>query len=192
MLSGKIHFTCTHRSTSCESLPRHFFVSAFRIDQGCKTRVPVTFQGWDADVRMLLPLYVQESFPFLLTRKSAIHRDVIAEVTDNLIHAKGFKASSKSLQQAHRQKFHSAELNYYNMLLWRRAEQLDSGTEDGFGSFEDVKGQPYKCTGHKGIAPRFIPNGLLYCGRWQVVQYKQMDLELMGCSSNIKKQKQHN
>ncbi|CAN0078702.1 unnamed protein product, partial [Pylaiella littoralis] len=67
--------------------------------KSCKTRVPVTFQGWDANVRILLPLYVQESFPFLLTRKSAVHRDVMAEVTDNLMHAKGFKASSKALQQ---------------------------------------------------------------------------------------------
>lgn len=126
--------SCAHsQSLSCVYV-------RFRNDQKCKTRVPETFQGWDPEVRKLLPLYVQESFPFVLTRKSAIHRDVIADVADNLMHAKGFKASSEALEQAHRHKFHSAELKYYNMLLWRRAEQLDSGAEDGFGSFQDAKG----------------------------------------------------
>ena len=89
----------------------------------------MTFQGWDADVLALLPLYVQESFPCFLTRKSAIHRDVVAEVADNLMHAKGFSASSEALQQAHLYRFHSMELKYYSMLLWaqRRAAGCRSG-----------------------------------------------------------------
>lgn len=111
------------------------------VDQNCKTRVPETFQSWDPKVLEQLPLFVRESFPFFLTRKSAIHLDVIAEITDNLMHAKGFAASYGALLQAHLKKFHDAELKYYNMLLWRKENQLVEAREErGFGSFEDPDG----------------------------------------------------
>ncbi|CAM9602160.1 unnamed protein product, partial [Hapterophycus canaliculatus] len=129
------------RNSCCDLLGKFYRCNGCAERNKSKPKaIPETFQGWDPEVRKLLPPYVQESFPFVLTRKSAIHRDVIADVADNLMHAKGFKASSEALEQAHRHRFHSAELKYYNMLLWRRAEQLDSGADDGFGSFEDAKG----------------------------------------------------
>lgn len=77
----------------------------FSVVQSCSTRVPGYFQSWNPDVVAQLPLFVQESFPFFLTRKSAIHNDVIAEISDNLVHAKGFAASREALAQAHMKKF---------------------------------------------------------------------------------------
>lgn len=141
----------------------------------------MTFQGWDADVRILLPLYVQESFPFLLTRKSAIHRDVMAEVTDNLMHAKGFKASSKALQQAHRREFHAAELKYYNMLLWRRAEQLGSGAEGGFGSFEDVDG-------YNGSFPSAHYLSTVWSKQMQQTNVAKLDKHVKGMHGEVRRE----
>lgn len=140
----------------------------------------MTFQGWDADVRILLPLYVQESFPFLLTRKSAIHRDVMAEVADNLMHAKGFKASSKALQQAHRQAFHAAELKYYNMLLWRKAEQLGSGAEVGFGSFEDVDG-------YNGFFPSARYLSTVWSRQMQQTSAAKLDKHVKGVPGEVRR-----
>lgn len=86
-----------------------------------------------------LPLFVREIFPCVLTRKSAVHLDVMEEVTDNLVHAKGFAASRAALEQAHRKEFHAKELKYYNMLLWRKQNLLlrSATTDRPFGSFDD-------------------------------------------------------
>eukprot|EP00904_Undaria_pinnatifida_P000542 jgi/Undpi1/10489/HiC_scaffold_29.g12939.m1 len=56
--------------------------------------------------------------------KSAVHADVLEEITDNLVHTKGFAASRAALEQAHLKKFHARELKYYNMLLWRKQNVL--------------------------------------------------------------------
>ena len=78
---------------------------------------------------------------FFLTRKSAIHRDLIAEVSDNVVHAKSFAASAEALAQAHLKRFHDTELRYYNMLLWSRKTALSQATtESGFGCFDDPDG----------------------------------------------------
>ena len=88
-----------------------------------------------------LPLFVQDSFPFFLTRKSGIHRDLIAEVSDNVVHAKSIAASAEALAQAHLKRFHDAELRYYNMLLWSRKTALSQATtESGFGCFDHPDG----------------------------------------------------
>ena len=78
----------------------------------------------------------------MLTRKSAIHLDVLQELTDNLIHGKGFAASRAALEQAHLKEFHARELNYYNMLLWRKQNVLLESvtTMRDFGSFGDPDG----------------------------------------------------
>ena len=100
-----------------------------------------SFQSWDAGVLSQLPLFVQEKFPFVLSRKSAIHVDVLLELSDNLVHSKGFAASSEALAQAHLKKFHDAELKYYNMALWRRQSALGSvATESRFGTFDAPDG----------------------------------------------------
>lgn len=108
---------------------------------GCKTRVAESFEVWDAGVLPQLPLFVQDSLPFLLTRKSAIHRDLIAEGSDNVVDSKSIAASAEALAQAHLKYFHDAELRYYNMLLWSRKTALSQATtESGFGCFDDSGG----------------------------------------------------
>lgn len=102
--------------------------------------VPESFSSWDAGVLEQLPLYVQESFPFVLTRKSAIHEDVVAEITDNLLHGKGFAASRAALEQAHLKEFHAKELKYYSMLVWRKQNVLLHTEAKDFGSFGDRDG----------------------------------------------------
>ena len=104
--------------------------------------VPESFSSWDAGVLSQLPLLVRESFPFVLTQKSAIHADVLEEITDNLVHAKGFPASRAALEQAHLKDFHARELKYYNMLLWRKQNGLlqPITAVSDFGSFGDPDG----------------------------------------------------
>lgn len=92
--------------------PSLFFACAHQDE-----KVLESFSSWDADVLELLPLFVRESFPFVLTRKSGMHLDVLEEITDNLLHAKGFAACRAALEQAHQKEFHARELKYYNMLM---------------------------------------------------------------------------
>lgn len=105
-------------------------------------KVPENFRSWDVGVMAQLPLFVQESFRFILTHKSAVHLDVMEELTDNLVHAKGFAASRAALEQAHRKEVHARELRYYSMLVWRKQNLLlqSAATERPFGSFDDPDG----------------------------------------------------
>ena len=60
-----------------------------------------------------LPFFVQDLFlPLFLTRKSAVHRDVIAEVHGNVVYATGFAASTDAFAQAHPKVVHDVELKY--------------------------------------------------------------------------------
>eukprot|EP00904_Undaria_pinnatifida_P012833 jgi/Undpi1/8680/HiC_scaffold_25.g11145.m1 len=99
---------------------------------GCKSNnkgkekgstISESFSSWDAGVLSQLPLFVRESFPFVLIRKSAIHADVLEEITDNLVHAKGFTASRAASEQAHLKEFHARELKY-DTILWRKQNVL--------------------------------------------------------------------
>ena len=104
--------------------------------------VPEKLSGWDVGGLSQLPLFVRESFPFVLTRKSAIHADVLEDITDNLVHAKGFAESRAALKQAHLKNFHARKLTYYKMLHWREQNVLlqpITAVRD-FGSFGDHDG----------------------------------------------------
>lgn len=70
-----------------------------------------------------------------------MHRDVVHELSDNLVHGKGLSASSEALAQAHLKRFHDCELRYYNMRLWERGTVFSMhGPEKGFGVFADPNG----------------------------------------------------
>ncbi len=69
---------------------------------------------------------------------------MLLELSDNLVHLKGFAASSETLQQAHLKKYHDAEVKYYSMALWRRQPALAPvTTERKFGTLDDPDG--YNC-----------------------------------------------
>lgn len=128
-------------------------------------------------------MYVQESFPFCLTRKSAIHRDVIAEwtdnLTDNLMHVKGFAASSGALKQAHLKNFHDAELKYYGMLLWRSEQQLDSGAELTFRAFKDSDG-------YNGFYPTAHYLSTVWCEWMQKSPVSKLDRFVQGSEGEVR------
>ena len=71
-----------------------------------------------------LPFFVQELFHSLLTRKSAVHRDVISDVHANVVYAMGFAASTDTLAQEHPRMFHDAEVIYYNRILRARDRRV--------------------------------------------------------------------
>ena len=41
------------------------------------------------------PFFVQDLFPFLLTRTSAVHRDVVSEVYANVVYAMDFNSVNR-------------------------------------------------------------------------------------------------
>ena len=94
-----------------------------------------------------LPLCLQESFPFLLTKRSAIDLAIVREMRDDLVHSKGFKATAEALRQSHLQAYHQSHVKYLNqVLLWndfyktvdRREAPVKEALE--FGAFDDPNG----------------------------------------------------
>ena len=80
--------------------------------------VSETFRSWDAGVLEKLPLFFQESFPFLLTKRSAIDLGIVREMRDDLINSKGFKVTTEALRQSHLQVYHQSPMKYLNQVLW--------------------------------------------------------------------------
>ena len=143
--------------------------------------VPASFSSWDAGVLSQLPLFVRESFPFVLTRKSAIHVDVLEEITDNLVHAKGFAASRAALEQAHLKEFHAKELKYYNMLLWRKQNVLlqpVTAVRD-FGSFGDPDG-------YNGFVPSEHYLSSVWCDVMQKRPVAKLDKLVQGVEGEVR------
>ena len=143
--------------------------------------VPESFSSWDAGVLSQLPLFVRESFPFVLTRKSAIHVDVLEEITDNLVHAKGFAASRAALEQAHLKEFHAKELKYYNMLLWRKQNVLlqPVTTVRDFGSFRDPDG-------YNGFVPSEHYLSSVWCDVMQKRPVAKLDKLVQGVEGEVR------
>ncbi|CAN0044641.1 unnamed protein product, partial [Hapterophycus canaliculatus] len=125
-----------------------------------------------------LPLFVRESFPFVLSHKAAIHRDVVEELTDNLVHAKGFSAPRAALEQAHHRTFHAKDLKYCTILLWRRQivfRRLATHTaERAVGSFDDPEG-------YNGFVPSEHYLSSMWsessCSREDVIQQRQQQVD---------------
>ena len=87
-----------------------------------------TFRGWDAGVLEQLPLFLQESFPFLLTKRSAIDLAIVREMRDDLVHSKGFKATAEALRQS-LQAYHQSHMKYINQVLWNDFYKTADGRE---------------------------------------------------------------
>ena len=104
------------------------------------------FRGWDAGVLEQLPLFLQESFPFLLTKRSAIDLAIVREMRDDLVHSKGFKATAEALRQSHLQAYHQSHMKYLNQVQWndynKTADGREAPAKDAleFGAFDDPNG----------------------------------------------------
>lgn len=99
-------------------------------------KVSESFRGCDAGVLAELPLFLQASFPFLLTS------NVVNELTSNVVHSKTFTASAEALRQAHLTRYHDCELKYYNKVLWDKQTPSvsEAQTIEEFSDFGDPQG----------------------------------------------------
>ncbi|CAM9515444.1 unnamed protein product, partial [Sphacelaria rigidula] len=80
-----------------------------------------SFRTWDPAVLTQLPMYVQESFPFILTKKSAVHKDIVNDLRDDVVRGgKSYRACSDGIGQMHLVRYHGQEMKYYSKLLWDR------------------------------------------------------------------------
>ena len=91
--------------------------------------MPETFRGWDAGVLEQLPLFLQKSFRFPLTRRSAIYLAIVREMRDDLVHSKGFKTTAEALRQSHLQAYHQSHMKYLNQVLRNDFSKTADGRE---------------------------------------------------------------
>ena len=109
-------------------------------------RVSETFRGWDAGVLEQRSLFLQESFPFLLTKRSEIDLAIVHEMRDDLVHSKGSKATAKALWQSHLQAYHQSHMKYLNQVLrndfYKTADGREAPAKDALelGTFDDPSG----------------------------------------------------
>ena len=93
-----------------------------------------------------LPLFLQESFRFLLTKRSAIDLATVREMRDDLVHSKGVNATAEALRQSHLQAYHQSHMKYLNQVLWNdfyiTADEIKAPVKDAleFGAFDDPNG----------------------------------------------------
>ena len=61
-----------------------------------KERTTLTFNSWDADVLARMDDFVSLEFPFILTKKAAMCKNLVNRLSDDLLEGKGFAATAKS------------------------------------------------------------------------------------------------
>ena len=126
LLFGAEATDCAHKRFSYNKLPMSpprvyrlsFLVLA--ISRTVRHRMQSRSKDGMRGVLSPLPFPSRTFFLFFLTRNSAVHRGVMAEVYRNVVCAMGFDASTDALPQAHPKMFHDAELKHYNTVLWAR------------------------------------------------------------------------
>lgn len=108
-----------------------------------------------------------------------MHLDVLEEITDNLVHAKGFTASRAALEQAHQKEFHARELKYYSMLVWRKQNALLQTTVRDFGSFDDPDG-------YNGFVPSIHFLSSVWCDAMQNRPVAKLDKLVRGVEGEVR------
>ena len=93
----------------------------FAISRPARHELRSRYKDEMREVLSQFPFFVQELFPFLLTRTSAVHRDVISEVYAKVVYAMG---STDAFAQAYPRMFHDLEVIYYNRILRVRGRSL--------------------------------------------------------------------
>ncbi|CAN0486499.1 unnamed protein product, partial [Laminaria digitata] len=115
--------------------------------KGKEERTTVSFNPWDADVLARMDDFVSMEFPFVLTKKAAICKNLVQRLSDDLLEGKGFAATSKSLEKAYSATY-VKHLRLYVSLVDRRKAQLkgvygkdaDVGKIPMFGRVGDPEG----------------------------------------------------
>ncbi|CAM9371057.1 unnamed protein product, partial [Chrysoparadoxa australica] len=87
------------------------------------------------------PDYVQEQFPFILTKRNGLHKDVAHMLTTCLMHGQGFKAMEAQLRESALLQYHKLQKQYYS--LAERHLQLQPPAK--FSPFEDTGGFAGAC-----------------------------------------------
>ena len=148
-------------------------------------RVSETFRGWDAGVLEQLPLFLQESFSFLLTKRSAIDLAIIRKMRDDLVYSKGFKATAEALRQSHLQAYHQSHMKYLNQVLWndfyKTADGREAPAKDAleFGAFDAPNG-------YDGFTPSAHYLRTVWDESQQVRYVARLDKFVSGAEGNVR------
>lgn len=91
--------------------------------------------------------HVANEFPFVLTKKSGLAKSIVSRMADDLLHGKGFSATSKFLKQAYMNTYMKLLRGYVSLVNRRNANvQGMMGGQEGerempvFGDFGDRHG----------------------------------------------------
>ena len=110
-------------------------------------RTTVTFNAWDAGVLARMDDFVSMEFPFVLTKKAAISKNLVHRLSDDLLEGKGFAATSKSLDKAYSATYVKHFRSYVSLVDCRQAQlkgiygqDTDVGDIPMFGPVGDPSG----------------------------------------------------
>lgn len=86
-------------------------------------RTTVTFNVWDDGILARMDDFVSLEFPFILTKKAALCKNLVHRLSDDLLLRKGFAATSKSAEKAYAATY-MKQFRQYVSLVNRRKAQL--------------------------------------------------------------------
>ncbi|CAN0533067.1 unnamed protein product, partial [Laminaria digitata] len=117
------------------------------VTGGKEERTTVSFNPWDADVLARMDDFVSMEFPFVLTKKAAICKNLVQRLSDDLLEGKGFAATSKSLEKAYSATYVKHLRSYVSLVNRRKAQlkgvygkDVDVGKIPMFGRVGDPEG----------------------------------------------------
>ena len=137
-----------YKCTVCEEDARTLKLQ--NKERNCTAKIFGSFSALDERVLKLLPTFIQKSFPFIVTARSAIDIKLADKLADDLMHGKGFKASHEFIQQSHLNHFHLMEHQYYSHVAYYKQKYGHQATLSSrsssllnpktFGVFNDAQG----------------------------------------------------
>jgi hypothetical protein len=84
-----------------------------------------SFNAWDLAVVALMPLFVRESFPFVVTHKCIVQSSIIDRISTDAVHGMGFAHAADGLLVAHKRKYLRRAAQYYGLVdLFRQVITL--------------------------------------------------------------------
>ncbi|CAN0495037.1 unnamed protein product, partial [Laminaria digitata] len=110
-------------------------------------RTTITFNSWDAGVLDRMDDFVSLEFPFVLTKKAAIRKNLVHRLSDDLREGKGFAATSKTPEKAYSATYVKHFRSYVSLVNRRKAQlkgvygkDADVGKIANFGRIGDPLG----------------------------------------------------
>jgi hypothetical protein len=134
-----------YREVVCKSTCIQLITTRYKcFNYGCTAG---TFHAYDSDVLSQYPAYIKHAFPFFLTHRKAIDRELLQEISDARASGQSMSDFRRRIIGLHKDSHFKRETQYYSLAGAKWEKNIYDSTppkffewEEGGEEMEDVRG----------------------------------------------------